>query len=245
MTSNVGYNQKEFEEALRLVQSVSRKSIADQLNQRGMNIAVRAFTSMPPQDVVAARKNVKRYMDEFVKFTRIKQNKSGKNKGKFRPLKKALQLRRKHLIAQFRAKKEGKKGLYGDEMKKASGKLSQMAQISQGFLKSVFLPVIVGFYPYVKFRPPVSLTRNVARWKGSAGDGKAIPAIPNVTQSGATMFSGIKMAVNPDPKEEGKVRALYETHFRAAIANETIEMRRHFENEFIKRLNKMAFARRA
>lgn len=228
-------DMRAFRKAMENVQLVSRKTPAEQCNQRAMNVARRCLETMAPTDVSGARARVKRYMDTQL-AQKVRVAKSGKRKDKFiKSGRKADQLQRKHLIAQYRNKLAGKKGLYGEAMRKAAGRLSGMAQISQGFLKSVFLPVIVGLYSVVKYRPPVSLTRDIARWPGSAGFGKATPATPGLNPTAIIRIGAtVKNKIRGD--QEGKVRAIYTEAITNAIAAETAEMEAHFDRQLKKEL---------
>jgi hypothetical protein len=74
---------REFDKAMNELIVTGTKTPAEETNQRAMNVAVRAFNTIPPHDVAAKRAEVKAYMDRQIS-QKIKQNISGKNKGKFR-----------------------------------------------------------------------------------------------------------------------------------------------------------------
>lgn len=238
MSVTVKFNMSEFQNALKDVASVSRKTMTEQVNQRTMNIAVRALKSTPPKDVPGKRSEIKTYMD-FNPVIRLKVTKSGKNKGKFRPVRKRSQLTRANLIVQARRAKQGLKGLYGTNMRVASGKLSHNAQIGAGFLKSLFLPIIRGLYSVVKFRPPASLTRYIARWRGSKGDGKI-----KVARNGVNPTAVLETMIQVDGGQRGKVGAIQSREMRKAISGETAEMNRHFTKEMQKKINRFQGRRR-
>lgn len=227
MKTGVTIDMRQFSKAMLDVQTVSRKTLADQCNQRAMNVSARCVETMPPVNVSAARAHVKRYMDQQIS-QRVRQTK----KGKFVKAGRAKdQLRLKNLIAQARNAKAGHKGLYGQAMRLAAAKLSRMAQISQGFLKSVFIPVIVGLYPFVKYRPKASLTNSISRWPGSSGFGKITPA-----KAGLNPTAIVKLGVNVKGNQQGKVTAFYSHYVQAAINAETAEMKAHYERELEKEL---------
>jgi hypothetical protein len=222
----------DFRRAFWNVQRNSHRSLKDQINQRTMNVAVRAFQALPPSDVPGKRKEVKAYMDTQL-AQKVVQNKTGKNRGKFRKAGRGRdQLMRKHLIVQARRKKEGLKGLYGNAMRIASGELSRVAQISQGYLKSVFIPIIVGLYGVVKFRPPASLTQYVARWPGSSGSGKVSPAKTTINPTAV-----ISVDIELKDSQNAKVLAMYEAAIGQAIRDETSEMRSHYEKQLQRELD--------
>jgi hypothetical protein len=229
---------REFDKAMNELIVTGTKTPAEETNQRAMNVAVRAFNTIPPHDVAAKRAEVKAYMDRQIS-QKIKQNISGKNKGKFRKAgRKKDQLRLRHLIVQARRTKLGLKGLYGTPMRKAAGAFSQMAQASQGYLKSVFIPIISGLYPYVKYRPKAAFTigskmnpgSSVARWPGSAGSGRVTPAKDGSVKA-VTLFETITKVISG---QEPKVRLIQVMALVGAMRDETEEMKRHL----IDRMNK-------
>lgn len=228
---NITLDSKEFDTAINLLIASGKKTASEEVNQRAMNVAVRAFKNLPPKEVTQARREVKAYMD-FNPVLRYRTIKTGKNKGKKKLVRKKSQLTRKNLIAQAQRAKAGLKGLYGDAMRIASGKVSRIAQTSQGYVKSVFIPIIIGLYPYVKFRPPVSLTRQIARWPGSSGSGRVTPA-----KDGTKAFALLQTSLRVDPGQDSKVRTLQYNALANAMSDETREMKKHYQDRIAKMLN--------
>lgn len=227
------FDSREFRQVLGDLAITGKRTVTEEVNQRAMNVAVRAFKLIPPHDVGAKRREVKAYMDTQLS-QRVQQNKTGKNKGKFRKMgARKNQLMRKHLIIQARRAKQGLKGLYGNSMRKASGELSRAAQISQGYLKSVFIPIIVGLYPVVKFRPPASLTNSVSRWPGSSGHGKATPA-----KEGDKPVALLETVTKVISGQEPKARLIQVIAFTQALRDETSEMKSHLAERLARHFRK-------
>jgi len=238
MSLSASIDLSQFQRGLQEVMKVTSKTLPEQLNQRSMNVAVRCYSTIEPQDVAGKRKQIKAYMDQPIAVA-IKQNKSGKNKGKFRAKGKKYNLLRKHLIAQALNRKAGKKGLYGAEMIIASARLSRMSQVSVGYVRSIFIPVIRGMWnaPGVKNRPKVLLTydgkeeggNNVARWPGSAGGGKATPA-----KEGMMPHAVIEVSMRVDSGQEGKVLNTLKSSMQDALNAEGREMIEHTQRQLQK-----------
>jgi hypothetical protein len=72
---------RDFDKAMNELIVTGTKTPAEETNQRAMNVAVRAFNTIPPHDVAAKRAEVKAYMDRQMS-QKIKQNLSGKKQRK-------------------------------------------------------------------------------------------------------------------------------------------------------------------
>lgn len=227
-------NTHQFRNALIAYAKTTKRSMPEILNQRALNIAGRAFDLIPPKSgsgVDAKRRQIRNYMNALL-AQKVRQVKSGPNAGRFKKSGQSRdQLMRKHLIAQLRAKQRGEKGLYGNEMRKASARVSRVAQNSVGFLKSLFLPIIATLNPICKFKFPAHKTSNISRWPGSSGFGKVKIANGNSLESVLTVGANLKRpgnavsivtsalqrAVNDEAKE-------IEAHIRRKMAQEARRM---------------------
>lgn len=217
--ANVSVNLTGLRAAIVQYSATTKKSPVEIVNQRTANVARWAFEGITPQDPKGKRMQIKEYMDRVI-VTSVRYNKSRK---KIVARGKKHHLRLKHLIAQMRAKKEGKKGLYGDEMIQAAGRLSNFAQASVGFVKSVFLPIFVGLNPHIKFKMPHSKTKDISRWPGSAGFGRVEPA-----KEGWDVHA--KFETNTFTSKPGQISVIQYIQSRAmeaAVAKEENELRRH------------------
>jgi hypothetical protein len=227
VNANATWDLSEFDAAARAYIATTNRDLSEIVNQRCMNVNGRAFDAIPPANPVAKRKEINAYMWEPLS-QKIKLTVTGKNKGKFRKVgEKRSQFSRVHLIVQARRKKEGKSGLYGASMRAVAGKFAQRAQISVGFVKSVFLPVILGLQSLVRFKFPFSKTKNIARWPGSAGYGRVRPAAVGQTPTATFTIGMALQRAGAEPKVQGMLNAALQT----AFDGEAREMRAHTERK--------------
>lgn len=227
MNAKLEIDSRQFQKALEMYLPTTRKSLAEVLNQRAFNIAARTIDSMKPAPggEQAARTRIKTYLNEQLS-TRIRQVKSGKNKGKFkRRGSKANQLARVNLIIQARRSKKGLPGLHGQGMASAEGKFKQAAQVGVGFLKSPFVAVIKGLLDYVRFRKVQTRWGRISVWPGSKGYGTVNPANPGINPV-------VTMKTNWATKgQPSKVQSLTLPHLQAAFNAEASEMMRHVQEK--------------
>jgi len=215
-----------FRAALNRYRATTRKSLPEILNQRGLNVAGRAFDAIPPGSgggVPSRRAKIKKYMKAKLSPRRsLLRRRKGATRGS-KP--QAARLERRHLIIQARRAARGKKGLYGKAMKGAAGRLSGHAQNSVGFLKSIFLPVLRGLQPFSTYKFPFAKTQNIARWAKSAGYGK-------VTAAREGFFSNVKFNVGTKTKSvAARPRFVVEQAWVGALAGEAAELTRHVEKK--------------
>ena len=166
-------------------------------------------------------------------------------------------LRRVHLITQAKNKKAGNKGLYGEDMKKASASLMRRAIGSVGYLAAPVAKAIKklqghfsqfggtagsvgGVRPYAANKALVALAEeygitdrsNVGLHKGAYSFTKeAKPGInPRVTADMALAIS--------DGNQIPRVDARYNTAFSKAFNDERAEMTRHIAKRMQEHANK-------
>ncbi len=221
MTGHIDYDRGALVQQLAEYTATTTRSLDEILTQRVLNIAGRAFDLISPASLPAERREVKEYLTEPLS-TKIKFVRSGPRAGKATSRgRKGDQLRRVNLILQARRARQGLKGLYGAEMRAKSGKAQAKAQISVGFLKSLFIPIIMHLNGKARFKFPFAKTKEVARWPNSAGSFA-------IRKSGAgDLLSqgfevGAKLFLNSQRPERIVSRAINE-----AAVQETEEIRMH------------------
>ena len=201
------------------------KSAAEIINQRTLNVAGKTFDLLPPRSGPGADRHrglVRRYLQQQLS-TRTKLATSGKRKGRYiRRGAKKNQLQRIHLIVQARRAAAGKKGLYGDAMRAASGSLLKRSMLSVGYLKSAFLPVITTLNPLVPFKFPHRKTFNISRWPGSLGHGRVLPA-----SKGWAPLSRMVLSWKLRGPRKGIGARMLDLAFRKAMIQETADLGRH------------------
>lgn len=225
----------------------TRRDLAEIVNQRTLNVAGRAFDHIAPHgdgnDVQAKRQQIKLYLREPLS-TRIKLAHSGKRKGQIiRKGARNKQLQRVHLIINAWRRFAGKKGLYGAEMMKASGAFKARAQISAGFLKSVWLPILKRLNPIVRYKFPFAKTSRISIWPGSAGYGRISIAKNDVPAPEAIFQIAIALAGRAGkPSQESKVQAMEATALQAALNEEAAELNRHVLEKLSKSVKEQRLA---
>lgn len=230
MIARLTIDDRQFKAALREYRQTTRRSLPEILNQRAFNIAARTMDSMKPApgEEQAQRTKIKTYMDAQIS-TRIRQVKSGRNKGQFkRRGSKPNQLARVNLIIQARRARKGLPGLYGAAMRQAEGSFKRAAQVGVGFLKSPFVAVIRGLLSYVKFRRVQTRWGRISVWPGSKGYGTVNPANPGINPV-VTMKTSWTTKGHPT-----KVNSLTFPHLQAAFNAEAAEIMRHVREKLQK-----------
>lgn len=164
------FDMREFRAGLAAVRTVSSKSLSEQMRQRTLNVAGRAYDAISPIAVEVKRAVIKSYL-RMPLATRIKKRSKAKDGMNFRQKGAASkQLQRVHLIIQSKRGLIVAKGLYGAEMTAAASKFVRKSLVSVGFLKSVFIPIMKGLNRVCKFKK--NFARNISIWPGSAGHGE-------------------------------------------------------------------------
>lgn len=187
----VEIDTREMRDTLRRYIPYVKRNCAAELNQVALDITRDMWNALPPQNVAVKRSEVSNYlwaeMPEAMQRHRI--IKSGPRKGvsvivgrKKTRGKAGRRLYRIHLIVQARRRKEGKKGLYGEEMVRYAGAFAARAVRSVGYFKVVLLPIIRTLNPMVKFKMPFRETAGAGKisiWPGGRGYGFAKFATSN------------------------------------------------------------------
>ena len=232
-----------FDEALKTYLLSTKRDLHKAINARFFFLMVRLFVLIPPRSPGQERRRISDYLGTPVGDINRKDRKTGKRVGKSRLL------RRVHLIAQSKETKAGRRGLYGEEMKRAASAFMRKALGSVGYLRSMVVKGIRvynrGFSqfqsakrkPLVKpagYKPPrktnaalLSLANqyglpeeNVAVHKGTKARGyEAIPGW-NPTAS-LTMTAGIAN------NQYGRVAGIYNPAMQRALDDELKELEAH------------------
>lgn len=232
MADVVKWNDSLFRSGIDRFARTKKTDVTTAVNQALLDIAVDSFKQIGPQsDTEAQRRRaaIKRLMDTPIS-TLIKRAHSGKRKGMYMPrVAKRRQLQRKHLIAQYWVAKKSGTGLYGKQMLRYSGKMSQNRQKGVGSVKAVLMPVIRTLNAGAKYR--VSFNRlflGISQWPGSTsygGRGDAQPA--RVSSSPRALFRLFYYA----RKGQGeKIQHAYDW----AVGNAFYSKRQHFMQQLQK-----------
>lgn len=230
-------NTREFSAAIRqLARKLPQEKLPQLLNQAALDVAGEAFDAIPPASgaVDSTRLKLRRFLREQLSTT-IKLATSGKRKGSLiRRGGRAKQLIRANLLANYWRGRAGKPGLYGAAMRKYTGKLTGARTRGVGFIKSVFLPIIRGLNPLVKYKFPFNKTAKIARWPGSKGFGIATPARPSWNP-----VATFEIRNDIRNSQAGKVQNLYFRVVQAAIDFKAAKLQRQFERELQAEFNKV------
>lgn len=218
-----------FKKALKKLSEKHKMTSAQIVNQTLLDIAEKSFeltpypkgvTALPPAPQKAIRDELRALVAD-VKLGRTAQTKEeglagrvGK-KGQFIRKGKLKQLQAINLIANYWRGRKGKKGLYGDAMRRYVGKIVQSRTGGAGSLKIAFLPAMRGLMRFAKFKFSWSAkAKGIKRWPGSAGWGSANPAKPSISPE--AIFT-----INRTPKrtdQDGKVLSIYRHAIDSAIS---------------------------
>ena len=240
---NMTVDTSRFDEALKTYLLSTKRDLHKAINARFFFLLVRLFVLVPPKSPGQERRRIADYLGTPVGDINRKDRKTGKRVGKSRLL------RRVHLIAQSKETKAGRRGLYGEEMKRAASAFMRKALGSVGYLRSMVVKGIRvynrGFSqfqsakrkPLVKpagYKPPrktnaalISLANqyglpeeNVAVHKGTKARGyEAIPGW-NPTAS-LTMTAGIA------DNQYNRVAGIYNPAMQRALDDELKELEAH------------------
>jgi hypothetical protein len=232
-----------FDAAMKTYLLSTKRDLHKAINARFFFLLVRLFVLVPPKSPGQERRRIADYLGTPVGDINRKDRKTGKRVGKSRLL------RRVHLIAQSKETKAGRRGLYGEEMKRAASAFMRKALGSVGYLRSMVVKGIRvynrGFSqfqsakrkPLVKpagYKPPrktnaalISLANqyglpeeNVAVHKGTKARGyEAIPGW-NPTAS-LTMTAGIA------DNQYNRVAGIYNPAMQRALDDELKELEAH------------------
>lgn len=206
---------RQFESAIRKLQTVSKEVGAKAVNQGMLDVVGYAYDQIPPTDLSggkvtaeASSQRAKLYLQQQLSQKIKIAGRSAKRTGQWITKGARLkQLQRRHLIAQMIAKKTGNKGLYGKSMKAAAANLMRKSTSSRGYLKLPLVSVIRKLNPIVQYKFPWVKTQWIKRWASSRiGQSTVIQAVPN-TKPMASFFTVYEIRSHNVPKMWGKVIA--------------------------------------
>jgi len=244
MRATVTIDTREFQSAMRQYLAVTKRTLEEAVRTRLFYLLIRVFLILKPRDPQAARNRIRDYLNAPIGERRF-DRRTGKRVGRSR------MLQRRHLIAQMLQRKAGGKGLYGEEMKAAAGKLSRQSIGSVGYLKSVVAKAIKAinghftqFGRQVKDKLKAGQRRRESRQvagnqalidlageyghhlSGNVALHKGAKAFAFVTK-GWSPTAVADMAIAIANGQEGNVAANYNPAFAQAFRDEAAEMRRH------------------
>jgi hypothetical protein len=230
---------REFNRAIATLAKGSRQKAVHIANQVALDVAGEWFDVMPPPigQINQRRREIRSYMQAVIgrRLSR-KERKAGKH-----------QLMRMHLIIQSRRRRAGLRGLYGDEMRRLSGRFSGQAQRSVGYLKVMLLPIIRGLNRVMRTAQASGIRGYVKRfaetggagggrisiWPGSGGYGIVTPA------AGTNPLAILRLQWNFHGPREGYARGLVIAGWRHAADFKLGKLRRMIERELHPELNRV------
>jgi hypothetical protein len=160
-----------FKRALKKLGERHKMTAQKIVNQALLDIAERSFDVTPMADKEKVRGIL--YARRGKEIGRVRA--SGKNKGQFKARTEKRQFLAVHLIVN-KIRGAGR-GLYGNAMRRYSGKVLSSRIGAAGSIKIAFLPVMRSLMPFAKFKFSWSLkAKGIKRWPGSIGWGSATPA---------------------------------------------------------------------
>jgi hypothetical protein len=178
------------------------------------------------------------------------------------------QLQRVHLIANKIMGKLGRKGLWGGatertgrgskrgglkthraprtgRMLQYSGEMVRRAQAVVGYLRAVWLPIVRGLFPFIKYRridgPDPHPFRGISLWEGGAGKSTVRPARPGFNPF-AELIARIKTHTSPrvlGPNQDAKVMAIERAALQHAFDDEARELMAHTARNLQEEANKV------
>lgn len=217
------------------------RELARAVNSRMAFLLMRVFALMKPQRVQEARDKVRAYMQQPIGERRFDKS-TGKRVG----AKSGRVLRRAHLIAQARNAKMGQPGLYGNDMRKASGAVQRRAIGSVGYLKSAMIGAIKavnGKYGFGQIgrnakgktrgiEPNVAFLRLLDKYGITSGRGnvarmKGAKHSIELARPGVNPLATVRLSIGLAQGQEGNVAEEFNGPFIRALQDERIEMERH------------------
>lgn len=250
MQPQIKIDMTEFNAAMREYAVSSSRELSQIINSRMFYVLARAFLLLRPASPQGERNRIRTYLREPVGDVNKVSAKTGKKIGKNRLL------RRVHLITQARNKKDGKKGLYGEDMKKASASFMRRAIGSVGYLAAPVAKAIKqvqghfrqfggtagsigGVRPYAANKALVALAEeygigdrsNIALHKGARA--KTTRAKPGVNPNAR---AEVTLAIQDGQLPNVDLR--YNAAFSRAFNDERAEMTRHMAKRMQEHANK-------
>jgi hypothetical protein len=246
MTKGLHLETREFTKALREFSVKSSRALPEIINARMFYVLARAFLFLRPANPEAERARIRNYLREPIGDVNKKITK-GKRKGK--KVGKNSLLRRVHLITQAKARKGGETGLYGKDMRKASGSVMRRAIGSVGYLAAPVAKAIKraqGHFP--QFGGTAGSIGGVRPYRGNAALEKLADEYGIENRSNIALHKGARASVqkafpgfNPTARADmtlaiaddqvARVEARYLSAFSRAFADERREMERHVAHQ--------------
>jgi len=213
MNASIALDTRAFDAALANYLPTTNKSLADVINQRAFNIALRGATFTK----AGSMKKIAAYLNRVIAG-------ATKRKGKKR------QLRAKHLIVQAKRAKQGKPGLYGPDLRTVTGAWSSARTRSAGFLRTLWLPALMALQASAKFFQ--------ASWKSKMvdGDGKRLSLWSRTTAksdaksaSPGNILARLSIGTSSHSPQDPARRRIISAAMQRAFDEEAREITRHVE----------------
>lgn len=238
-TIDLDAEAQRFQKMLREWLATTSRELPAAINARMFYMLLRVYILTPPKNPQEVRNKIHDYMRQPIGERRV-DKRTGKKVG----VKSNRVFRRQHLIAQARAKKEGKRGLYGETMRKASASLFRRAVGSVGYLKSAVVGAIKrispnfsqwGFAERKGKNPRASVEANTALAKiareydgvGATNVSRMKGAKASVTIAiPARNTAQVRLSIGIADDQLPRVSAIYQDSFGKALRDERIEMER-------------------
>lgn len=234
-----GINSAEFKRVMDLWLLRSTQELSKAINRRMLYLMVRAYVLTPPKNPDEQRRKIRAYMNVEPQPRRF-----DKRTGKLVGRKSGRVLRRVHLIAQAKNAALGNKGLYGDDMRKAAGKVFRRAVGSVGYLKAGFVSAIKKLNGHFTqwggrtrkangrdISPNGALVRVAAKYgvtmsAGNVATMKGAKAYTREAQPGYSPAATVRITIGTE-RPVGEVQAILDAAMNQAIADETEELKAH------------------
>jgi hypothetical protein len=207
MSASFTLETKEFQQAVRECLASTSRELSVAVNSRMFAIAVKAFKAMRPIDKAGRRKVVEAYLRAPPSKARVKWRIRRGND--FQPVSLA------NLLVQKLRGERGEKGLYGQELRKATESFIKTEKSRVGYLRSAFSGLAARFARFAQQPAP----------KG--GRYRAMKQRHKAAQPGFNPVAEMNATASIASGQSGNVSREYEAALRVAMASELEEMKAH------------------
>ena len=253
--AKVTIDTRPFDQALKSYLATTQRSLAEVMNQRAYNVAGRTAGYLPPFAGVEAEKaRIQHYLTAQLGPSRKKTVTKGRRAGQ--SVASGRQLERRHLIIQKIQKRLGRKGLWGGgsartgkasgsgKMLQYAGEMLRRAKVGAGHLRAIWLPIIRGLFPHIRYRridgPNPHPFRGIAQWPGSAASSTVQPAKPAFNPFAELIARitthGPRVLV---PSQDAKVMRLETAALQRAFDDEGKQLVEHVARKLQEEANKV------
>lgn len=244
MTPFITVDKSRFDAAWSKYILLTGRALADVVNSRTFFLMLRLYCLLPPKSPQAARNKILDYYNRPVGEARF-DKKTGKRVGRSR------QLRVVHLIAQAKNAKDGKPGLYGEDMRKAAADLRRRAVGSVGYLKSCVVKAIKKLSPsFTQFggtrrartgsagvrivagnQALINLANQYGLPQENVSVHRGSSAYSYKAKTGVHSYSMVKMNIGLADNQMGNVGSIYAKAMSQAYEDEAKEIEAHIQSK--------------